>query len=245
MRTGMTRKITCAILLFGMTVLAVMAAAEDPVWPRQITRPGGKLVVYQPQVDDWKDFQQVDGRMAFTITPTGGKTHVGVVTVQLQSAVNMDAHTVLLSDPKITNVSFPSLDPATTTQMEQLVRTFLNPAATMTISLDRLVASVKKKKSTDGGARKERSADHLHQHATGDPAYGEWRTRKCGHRELESAVRRECQLAVVHRGGQLHLLSVRRQRAGSSLTAWRGHGRPPASCPSRCRRCRRTRISPT
>ncbi len=150
MRTGMTRKITCAILLFGMTVLAVMAAAEDPVWPRQITRPGGKLVVYQPQVDDWKDFQQVDGRMAFTITPTGGKTHVGVITAQLQSAVNMDAHTVLLSDPKITNVSFPSLDPATSTQMEQLVRTFLNPAATMTISLDRLVASAKKKKSTTG-----------------------------------------------------------------------------------------------
>jgi hypothetical protein len=85
--------------------------------------------------------------MAFTITPTGGKSHVGVVTVQLQSAVNMDAHTVLLSDPQITSISFPSLDPTTTAQMDQLVRTFLNPAATMTISLDRLVASVKKDKT--------------------------------------------------------------------------------------------------
>src|ERR1019366_3743026 len=102
---------------------------------------------YQPQIDEWLDFQQVDGRMAFTIAPTAGKTHVGVVTVQMQSAVNMDAHTVLLSDPKITMFSLPSLDPATTTQMEQLVRTFLNPAATMTISLDRLVASVKKTKA--------------------------------------------------------------------------------------------------
>jgi hypothetical protein len=145
MKTG---KITRWLFLFFVVMaVAATAAADDPVWPRQITKPGGKLVIYQPQVDDWKDFQQVDGRMAFTITPTGGKAHVGVITVQLQSAVNMDAHTVVLTNPQITSVSFPSLDPATTTQMEQLVRTFLNPAATMTISLDRLVASAKKTKT--------------------------------------------------------------------------------------------------
>ena len=86
-------------LFFVMMTVAATAAADDPVWPRQITKPGGKLVIYQPQVDDWKDFQQVDGRMAFTITPTGGKTHVGVMTVQLQSAVNMDAHTVCPHQP--------------------------------------------------------------------------------------------------------------------------------------------------
>lgn len=147
MKTGTTLKLTCAFLFFGVTVLAMMAAAEDPVWPRQINKPGGKLVLYQPQVDDWQDFQQLDARMAVTITPPGDKMHVGVLTVRLKSTVDMDAHTVFLSDPQITSVSFPSLDPATTTQMEQLVRTFLNPAATMTISLDRLVASAKKTRS--------------------------------------------------------------------------------------------------
>ena len=97
MKTSTMRTITrWVFLLFGITALAAIAAAEDPVWPRQITKPGGKLVLYQPQVDDWQNFQQVDGRMAFTITPTGGKTHVGVITVQMQSAVNMDAHTVFL-----------------------------------------------------------------------------------------------------------------------------------------------------
>ena len=132
----------CAlIVLFAATTIA-----QDAGWPRQITKPGGKVVLYQPQVDSWNNYQQVDARMAFTITPTGGKSHVGVVTVRLQSAVNMDAHTVFLSNPEITSITFPSLDPATTTQMDQLMRTFLNPAATMTISLDRLVASVKKDK---------------------------------------------------------------------------------------------------
>ncbi len=134
-------------LLSALTLLlAVATAAQDQGWPRTITKPGGTVVLYQPQVDSWTNYQQVDARMAFTLTPNGGKSHVGVVTVSLKSAINMDAHTVFLSDPQVTSVAFPGLDAATTAQMDQLVKTFFNPAATMTISLDRLVASVKKDK---------------------------------------------------------------------------------------------------
>ena len=136
---------TTVIAAFVFVLLSAMATwAQDAGWPRQLSKPGGKLVLYQPQVDDWKNYQEVDARLAFTITPTGGKSHVGVVTLQMQSAVNMDDHTVFLSNPQVTSLSFPSLDPATTAQMTELMKTFLNPSATMTISLDRLVASVKK-----------------------------------------------------------------------------------------------------
>ena len=72
-----------------------------------MTRPGGKLILYQPQVDDWKNYQEVDARLAFALTPTGGKTHVGVVSMQMQSVVNMDDHTVFLSNPQVTNITFP------------------------------------------------------------------------------------------------------------------------------------------
>jgi hypothetical protein len=135
------------LLLLAPLTCVLGASAQDPGWPRQITKPSGKLVYYQPQVDAWTNYQTLDARLAFTITPTGGKTHVGVVTVQLQTSVNMDTHTVLLSNPQITSVTFPSLDPATSGQMESLVRAYLNPAATMNISLDRLVATVKKSKT--------------------------------------------------------------------------------------------------
>jgi len=135
-------------LLLIAQLFAAVSSAQDPgTWPRRITKPSGAIVLYQPQIDDWQNYQQVDARMAFTVTPTGGKAQVGVVTVQLHSTVNMDDHTVFLSNPQITSVSFPSLDPTAATQMEQLVKTFLNPEATMTISLDRLVASVKKTKT--------------------------------------------------------------------------------------------------
>ena len=139
---------TVSFSLFLLVVFsAVLSWAQDPGWPRQITKPGGKLVLYQPQVDEWKDYKQVDARMAFTLTPTGGKSHVGVVSVQLQSEVNVEAHTVFLSNPQVTKIYFSSLDPATTAQMDQLMKVFLNPAASMTISLDRLAASVKKTKT--------------------------------------------------------------------------------------------------
>ena len=134
-------------LFVGLLLFATLGWAQDPGWPRTLTKPGGKLVLYQPQVDDWKNYQQVDARMAFTVTPTGGKGHVGVVAVEMQSSVNWDDHTVFLSNPQVTSLSFPSLDPATTAQMTELMKTFLNPAATMTISLERLVASVQKTKT--------------------------------------------------------------------------------------------------
>ena len=138
------RSLRKAIAPLVLCLLSTTLWAQDPGWPRQITKPGGKLVLYQPQVDDWKDFKQVDARMAFTLTPTAGQSHVGVVTLQLQSTVNMDNHTVLLNNPQVTGITFPSLDPETTAKMKELMKQFLNPSAAMTISLERLVASVKK-----------------------------------------------------------------------------------------------------
>ena len=38
-------------------------------------------VVYQPQVDDWKNFRELDWRMAFSLTPAGGQEVVGVATL--------------------------------------------------------------------------------------------------------------------------------------------------------------------
>jgi len=140
-------ELTVPFLLF----LALVCASARPLrsqelrWPQTRTNAGGELVMYQPQVDDWRNFEVVDGRMAFTITPAGGKQHPGVATVSMHSSVDMDTHTVTLTNPQITNLYFPSLDPATTAQMDQLVRSFLNPSATLTMSVDHLAASLKKK----------------------------------------------------------------------------------------------------
>jgi len=58
----------CVIVVFGSgNALAKTDVAGDPGWPREHVRDGNRLLVYQPQVDDWKNFHGsdlADGRLA-------------------------------------------------------------------------------------------------------------------------------------------------------------------------------------
>ncbi|HTG17096.1 MAG TPA: hypothetical protein VK747_17735, partial [Blastocatellia bacterium] len=127
-------------------ILMNVCFAQDPGWPRQKSSPAGKLVYYQPQVDEWADFKRLNFRMAFSFTPTGGKATVGVVTISAQTNVSVDDRTVLISNPDITATHFPSLDADKSAQMDQLVRTFLPPNSSIMTSMDRVVACVDKSK---------------------------------------------------------------------------------------------------
>ena len=137
-------------LLFAIFISVMMGTAvaqkQDPGWPRSIEKDGAQLIYYQPQVDDWKDKKELYARMAVSLTPAGGKQTIGVVSIRLKTDVDPDNHTAQLSDPQITKTYFPSLDPAAAKQMDELVRRMIPPSASMTISLERLVASVDKSK---------------------------------------------------------------------------------------------------
>ena len=120
------------------------SGSTDPGWPRQRTNEQGSLIYYQPQVDAWTNFKQLDFRMAFSLTPKGGKEIVGVMELQAQTDVNVDDRSVAISNFKIKEVKLPGLDPAKTSTVDQLVRSFLPPDHTVVMALDRLVASVEK-----------------------------------------------------------------------------------------------------
>jgi hypothetical protein len=132
--------------VFALSVLVVallsVSFAQDPGWPRAITKNGAKLIYYQPQIDDWKDQKELEARSAISLTPAGGKQVIGVVSVRMRTNADSDTHTVLLSNVQVTKTFFPQLDPEKNREMDQLVRSLLSPNATMTISLDRLVAAV-------------------------------------------------------------------------------------------------------
>ena len=112
-------------LKHGMATLAVVFSmvtsvlGQDPGWPRQIVKPSGTLIAYQPQVDDWQNHQQITLRMAFSLTPTGGKKVIGAATMQGATWVDNDTHTVYISGAFIKDTYFPSLDSATSAQMAQ------------------------------------------------------------------------------------------------------------------------------
>src|SRR6266513_2683623 len=112
----------------------------DPGWPREKTSNGNRLIVYQPQVDNWKSFKELSWRMAVSLTPKGGKEVVGVVEMKGNTDVDNFAKIVMITNPQVTGTYFPSLDPATAEKMQQLFKNFVPP--TITISLHRLIASL-------------------------------------------------------------------------------------------------------
>jgi hypothetical protein len=137
-------KISLGVL--GLLLLGTFGTwAQDPGWPRQIVKPGGTLVIYQPQVDDWKNFTDIKWRQAFQLTPSGGKQIVGAASFEGATEVNTETHMVFMYDLRVLNTYFPSQDPATSAQMNQLFRTFLPP--TVSISLERVVAYTPKPQS--------------------------------------------------------------------------------------------------
>jgi hypothetical protein len=111
----------------------------DPGWPRERYQNGTRLIIYQPQVDDWKDFQQLTWRMAVSLTPKSGKEVVGVVEMKGNTDVDNVAKVVIITNPQVTSTYFPSLDNATKEKVDQLFKSFI--PSTVSISLHRLIAS--------------------------------------------------------------------------------------------------------
>src|SRR6266550_3438106 len=109
----------------------------DPGWPREKYSNGTRLIIYQPQVDDWKNFQELSWRMAVSLTPKGGKEVVGVVEMKGNADVDNVAKVVVITNPQVTGAYFPSLDQASAQKMEQSFKTFVPPA--LSVSLHRLI----------------------------------------------------------------------------------------------------------
>jgi len=134
---------TIASIAMPLLLLSGAAFAQsDPGWPRQNIQAGGTLVSYQPQVDNWQDFTNITWRQAFQLTPTGGKMVVGAATMSGTTNVDTNNHVVTVYGIQIINTYFPDLDPATTSKMDQLLRSFIPPV--YTISLERVVSYVPK-----------------------------------------------------------------------------------------------------
>src|SRR5450755_1323169 len=146
------------ILVPGAAILAQKPASPgsstDQGWPRSIDRDGMHLVYYQPQIDEWKDRRVLNARMAFIVTPKGGKATPGIATLVGNTKVDMQGHSVFIDKLQIGTLKFPNLSAADAAPLEQLMRV-LFPGKAMTISLDRVLASLKQTtKETKGVAVK-------------------------------------------------------------------------------------------
>jgi hypothetical protein len=124
---------------------SITSFAQDPGWPRQLTNNGSVLILYTPQVEDWPQYQTLNFRMAFSLTPYQAKQVVGVVYISATTTVDTYDHMVSIFNMNITDVHFPGMDETTAASMGQTVRTFLDVTKTVNISMERIVACTPKK----------------------------------------------------------------------------------------------------
>src|SRR5947207_8060025 len=71
--------IVTGALLKSPAQRAASTQASDSSRPREKYQNGTRLIIYQPQIDDWKNFQDLSWRMAISLTPKTGKTAIGVI----------------------------------------------------------------------------------------------------------------------------------------------------------------------
>lgn len=142
---------TCLLFFVAASLAPAQTLAQDPGWPRQIVKPQGTLVYYQPQVDDWENFQKLHWRMAFSLTPAGGKEFAGAVTLHGETGVNSETQMVLISNIQVENTYFPSASPSDAANLDGVLRTFAPPS--VWITMQRLVACVPKPSTPPAGAQ--------------------------------------------------------------------------------------------
>ncbi|MBN9299499.1 MAG: hypothetical protein J0I41_21035 [Filimonas sp.] len=146
--TYASRTLFTAVILLGY--LAVLSpstarAQQDAGWPRQIKNDDGTLLIYQPQIEDWKDYKSLTGNIAFSLTPKDGKEIHGVATFQSETTVDKENRTVYLKSISYPSIRFPSLEESDANKM-QMISHKLFPTSGEPISLDRIMAEVDQQK---------------------------------------------------------------------------------------------------
>ncbi|AWG45983.1 hypothetical protein AM586_09915 [Massilia sp. WG5] len=127
------------------------ALADDPGWPRELTAERAKLVFYEPQVDAWKNYRELDFRLAFELSPANGKPAVGIGEIHARTDVDVDKRQAVIRDLRVTETRFPSAPPDEQRRLDALFRKFVTNRGDIPISLDRLVALADKPQAAPRG----------------------------------------------------------------------------------------------
>ena len=111
-------------------------------WPHTVQGSGGSATIYQPQVISWPDHRVLNTRIAIGITPAGAKAPIlGVIEVAFDTRTELMERTVVLTNPRLVSVSFPSVDAAQSAQFEQRIRAALATMPEKHVPLAAIVAS--------------------------------------------------------------------------------------------------------
>ncbi|MGI9455387.1 MAG: hypothetical protein ACR2NU_02435, partial [Aeoliella sp.] len=96
---------------------------EPLVFPRELSSDIGKVVAYAPQIDTWKDYAKLEGRLAVAVTPNGEQDAVyGVAEFSADTDPNLELRVVAIENTEITVTSFPEESVIQRERLDAIVR---------------------------------------------------------------------------------------------------------------------------
>ena len=128
------------------TTSTATTTAQPRKWPREFKKDGNRMVLYQPQIDDWANQLLLKGRAAIQLTPAKAqKPLYGAFSFEAKTKTNPNERTVYIYDWQVTDFTFA--DKATPPQMQDLAKSLL-PTAPVTTGLDNVLAYLEVGKTT-------------------------------------------------------------------------------------------------
>jgi hypothetical protein len=113
-------------------------------WPKEIQAKNGKVMIYQPQIDEWTDYKVVKARSAVAYLPTGQTNpKLGIIEMQSKTEVDMESRLVKLLNIEITGCNFPGATKEENAKALVALKALIKPGL-KTISLDRMIASLER-----------------------------------------------------------------------------------------------------
>ncbi|MHC4832115.1 MAG: hypothetical protein ACYTFT_17480 [Planctomycetota bacterium] len=126
------------LLCCGLAACAGPAKADKPDdpadvtvddllgWPRVHERDGHRVLVHQPQVDQWSDYSRLAVKVAVAVAPAGEtKETYGVLHASAATKADFEERLVVIDNVAIQSLTFPNVAPQRSAQLRAIAEATL------------------------------------------------------------------------------------------------------------------------
>ncbi len=151
-RAGRMAVSTTLVVALASVGMPVVPAAQEPVvenrWPRELeTAAGGKVVVYQPQIDSWTNYTELHGLLAMSYAATASAgPEVGTARFVAQTEADLESGLVRVHSLVLEDVKFPALSETESAALAPELKRHAD-GSELIVELDRMVADVERAQS--------------------------------------------------------------------------------------------------
>jgi hypothetical protein len=133
-----------ALVVFAFAIAVGAQTPEDEVldrgWPRAFETQEYEILVHQPQVDEWPNFERITFRAAISIKKKGqSESTYGAIRVSGATKISKTDRLVMIYDRKIEHATFPDANDADAKRLTAAVMAVSPSDKAITVSLDRII----------------------------------------------------------------------------------------------------------